>query len=98
MGAHWEIHGKIGWQNALGKGVGWWVGWVLKDNRIYTFAINIDIQKESEAKKQIELGKACLASSGYLKNQAMKQPLLGPSYPHDPQKANDRLPAGGQFL
>lgn len=59
-GTSWELHGKTGWENAPGKGVGWWVGWVQKNGRIYAFALNIDIEKESDASKRIELGKACL--------------------------------------
>jgi beta-lactamase class D len=59
-GTSWELHGKTGWENAPGKGVGWWVGWVHKNNRTYAFALNIDIEKESDASKRIELGKACL--------------------------------------
>jgi beta-lactamase class D len=59
-GLNWELHGKTGWENAPGKGVGWWVGWVQKNSRIYAFALNIDIEKESDASKRIELGKACL--------------------------------------
>jgi beta-lactamase class D len=61
-GTSWELHGKTGWENAPSKGIGWWVGWVKKNNRIYAFAINIDIQKESDANKRIEIGKACLKS------------------------------------
>lgn len=65
-GAGWELHGKTGWENAPGKGVGWWVGWVTKDNRVYAFALNMDIQKESDAGKRIELGKASLKALGVL--------------------------------
>jgi beta-lactamase class D len=32
--ANGVLYGKTGWENAPGPGVGWWVGWVQKDNRI----------------------------------------------------------------
>ena len=27
-GPGWTLHGKTGWWNAPGPGLGWWVGWV----------------------------------------------------------------------
>ena len=64
--AHWTLYGKTGWENAPNQGVGWWVGWVQKDGRIYAFALNLDIQKASEASKRVELGKASLKALGIL--------------------------------
>lgn len=63
-GNGWELHGKTGWENAPSKGVGWWVGWVTKDDCVYAFALNIDILEESDAGKRIKLGKACLKALG----------------------------------
>ena len=65
-GANWKLFSKTGWQNAPDQGVGWWVGWLEKEGRIYAFAINIDIQKKSDADKRIELGKGSLKLLGYL--------------------------------
>ena len=59
-GANWRLYGKTGWENAPGQGVGWWVGWVQKDERIYAFALNMDMQTASDASKRVELGKASL--------------------------------------
>ena len=56
-GTNWQLYDKTGWENAPGPGVGWWVGWVEKDGRVYAFALNMDIQKESDASKRVELGK-----------------------------------------
>ena len=64
QGEDWALYGKTGWMNAPGSGVGWWVGWIEKDERIYTFALNIDILKSSDAGKRIELGKASLEAVG----------------------------------
>lgn len=67
QGENWKLYGKTGWQNAPDRGVGWWVGWLQrKDGHIYAFALNIDIQKASDARKRVELGKASLKILGIL--------------------------------
>jgi beta-lactamase class D len=58
------LYGKTGWENFPNPGVGWWVGWVSKNGRVYAFALNIDIREASDAAKRIELGKACLRALG----------------------------------
>jgi len=65
-GPDWRLYGKTGWENAPGPGVGWRVGWVEKNGRVYTFALNLDIQKESDGGKRVELGKASLRALGIL--------------------------------
>jgi beta-lactamase class D len=65
-GIDWKLFSKTGWQNAPGQGVGWWVGWLEKDQFIYAFALNIDIQEEADAGKRIGLGKAGLKILGLL--------------------------------
>lgn len=64
--SNWKLYGKTGWENAPGEGVGWWVGWVLKEGHVYAFALNMDIHKESDAIKRMELGKASLKALGIL--------------------------------
>lgn len=66
QGAGWSLHGKTGWENAPGPGVGWWVGWVQKDGRVYAFALNMDIEKATDADKRVALGKASLRALGLL--------------------------------
>lgn len=66
QGANWKLYGKTGWENAPNQGVGWWVGWVQNDGRVYAFALNMDIQKASDAGKRLELGKASLKALGIL--------------------------------
>jgi beta-lactamase class D len=66
QGTNWQLYGKTGWQNAPGPGVGWWVGWVQKEERIYAFALNIEMQQASDASKRIELGRASLKALGIL--------------------------------
>ena len=66
QGKKWQLYGKTGWENAPGPGVGWWVGWVQKEGRIYSFALNMDIQQEVDANKRIALDKASLKALGVL--------------------------------
>jgi beta-lactamase class D len=66
QGANWTLYGKTGWENASNQGVGWWVGWVQKDGQVYAFALNLDIQKPSDAGRRVELGKASLKALGIL--------------------------------
>ena len=66
QGANWKLYGKTGWENAPGQGVGWWVGWVQKDDHVYAFALNMDMQTAADASKRVELGKASLQALGIL--------------------------------
>lgn len=66
QGDGWTLYGKTGWVNAQNLGIGWWVGWVLKQNHLYSFALNIDITQASDAAKRIELGKSSLKALGVL--------------------------------
>ncbi|MDX8128718.1 class D beta-lactamase [Methylomonas sp. OY6] len=61
-----NLYGKTGWLNAPNPGIGWWVGWVMHGNRLYSFALNIDITQAADAPKRVELGKACLKALGIL--------------------------------
>ena len=66
QGDTWTLYGKTGWANAPNPGVGWWVGWVQKGERVYAFAVNLDIQNAADAPKRIELGKSSLKALGVL--------------------------------
>ncbi len=66
QGDNWTLYGKTGWANAPNPGVGWWVGWVQKGERVYAFALNLDIQNAADASKRIDLGKASLKALGVL--------------------------------
>jgi beta-lactamase class D len=65
-GENWRLHGKTGWSTASKPGVGWWVGWVEKDGKYFTFALNMPMDGINDANKRIELGKASLKSLGLL--------------------------------
>ena len=62
----WTLHGKTGWQNAPGAGVGWWVGWVQKGDAVYSFAVNLDVRSQADADQRVALGKASLQALGVL--------------------------------
>ena len=64
-GANWELHGKTGTADAEAPDIGWWVGWVQKDGKIYAFALNIDMPTPN-GPNRVELGKACLHALGVL--------------------------------
>jgi beta-lactamase class D len=66
QGNGWTLYGKTGSVNVPNSGIGWWVGWVIKDSHVYSFALNIDITQASDAAKRIELGKASLKALGVL--------------------------------
>ncbi len=54
------LHAKTGWTTASTPGIGWWVGWVVHGEKIYCFALNIDMDNIEDASKRIEIGKASL--------------------------------------
>ena len=51
-----QLHAKTGWQPPIG----WWVGWFRREDRLFTFALNMDILKEADAPKRLTVGRACL--------------------------------------
>lgn len=57
-----KLYGKTGWQPPIG----WWVGWIERNGRIFTFALNMDLIDMADAPKRITIGKALLAKLGVL--------------------------------
>lgn len=60
------LYGKTGWLFSRTPQLGWWVGWVERDNGIFTFALNMDILEKDDVKKRVPIGKALLAKFGVL--------------------------------
>ena len=54
------LYGKTGWTTTPDPDIGWWVGWVVKNGQIFSFALNIDMPDRVTVAKRIELGKASL--------------------------------------
>lgn len=65
-GEEWELFGKTGAAMKYSPALGWWVGWVRKGDRIYTFALNIDMAGPEEFGKRVDVGRACLKALGLL--------------------------------
>jgi len=63
-----NLYAKTGWYipDDRKNQIGWWVGWVEKDGKVYAFALNVDITDETTAAKRVPLGKAALQSLGLL--------------------------------
>ncbi|MCP4318211.1 MAG: class D beta-lactamase [Hyphomicrobiales bacterium] len=55
-----KLFGKSGWSLAAKPQIGWWVGWVERDDGLYVFALTIDITSPEDADQRVELGKALL--------------------------------------
>ncbi|WP_347332944.1 class D beta-lactamase [Marinimicrobium locisalis] len=66
QGDDWALHGKTGWTDAPNPEIGWWVGWIVKQDRVYSFAVNIDIVSDLDAKKRVQLGRDSLTALGLL--------------------------------
>lgn len=61
-----ELYAKTGWGKRPGQpDIGWWVGWVRKDGKLYTFALNSDIP-EGAPDQRVALARAALQSLGLL--------------------------------
>lgn len=66
-GEGWALFGKTGAAARVKPQIGWWVGWVQKDNRIYAFALNTNlVDFEKDLPKRIELGRKALTALGLL--------------------------------
>jgi beta-lactamase class D len=76
-GPGWSLHAKVGWQNAPGAGVGWWVGWVQKGDQITPFALNIAMAGAADAPKRERLGRSSLQALGILPTPP-RGPVLAP--------------------
>lgn len=55
------LYGKTGWRFDAQPQLGWWVGWLERGDRSYTFALNIDIATDADAGKRVPLGRELLA-------------------------------------
>lgn len=66
-GKNWTLYGKTGWTGRnSSNSIGWFVGWVNNNGKIYSFAINMDIKEFSELPKREIIAKKSLKSLGLL--------------------------------
>ncbi|QJE02756.1 class D beta-lactamase [Massilia forsythiae] len=63
-----ELYAKTGWgvRPDADADIGWWVGWVVKDGKAHTFALNLDIPDDATGAKRVLLGRAALQALGLL--------------------------------
>lgn len=62
----YALYGKTGWTDATDPGTGWWVGWVERGDRLYCFALNVDVRADGDADKRLPLGRQLLHRLGAL--------------------------------
>lgn len=58
--SNYVLRGKTGWGTAVNPQVGWYVGYLERDNDVYFFAINMDINKQEDTKARINITKSIL--------------------------------------
>lgn len=56
----YALYAKTGWAFDVKPSIGWWVGWVERDHRLYTFALNIDVNADSDTSKRVPLARDLL--------------------------------------
>ena len=61
----YELHAKTG-RTGKPNDLGWWVGWVRKDGKLYAFALNADIVTEADSDKRTPVARASLRALGLL--------------------------------
>lgn len=54
------LYGKTGWAFDGRPDIGWWVGWVEREGRIHSFALNIDLRGEQDLALRRKIGEALL--------------------------------------
>jgi beta-lactamase class D len=65
-GDRYSLYGKTGWAFDVVPQVGWWVGWVEREDAIHAFALNLEMRSAEDAPLRIELGREMLRRLGVL--------------------------------
>lgn len=63
--AHYELHSKSGWLITPKSELGWWVGWVERENEVFPFALHMDLDKD-HPEDRVTIGRECLKVLGKL--------------------------------
>lgn len=61
------LRSKTGWSDNGIIGNGWWIGYIERDNNVYFFVNNMDINKPEDAAGRIEISKNILRSMNLVK-------------------------------
>jgi len=56
----WRLSGKTGWGTADGEDVGWFVGFLERDDEVWLFANKITINRDEDARLRIEIARQIL--------------------------------------
>lgn len=62
----YTIRAKTGWADAEDGGIGWYVGYLERDEKVYFFATNLDIRKPEDLAARIKITRRCLRNLGLL--------------------------------
>ncbi|MBI1919597.1 MAG: class D beta-lactamase [Geobacter sp.] len=62
----YRLHAKTGWLMSAKPQIGWYVGWIVRGDRIYSFALNIDMANSQDAPKRVSVARECLKALGRL--------------------------------
>jgi beta-lactamase class D len=60
------LRAKTGYVFTTAPRVGWWVGWVERGHRTWTFALNLDITDPAHLAARAAIGRAVLTELGAL--------------------------------
>ena len=66
QGRDWILYAKTGWTTTPAPDIGWWVGWVVKNEQVFSFALNIDMPDKGDSARRKELGEASLKILGVI--------------------------------
>lgn len=64
----YALYGKTGWRFDAEPQLGWWVGWVQRGERLFTFALNMDMKGAADAKQREPIGRELLKRLNVLPN------------------------------
>ena len=67
----WTLYGKTGWATRdlnknLNPTLGWFVGWVEQNKKLYIFALNMDIKDSSQLPLRQEIALEILKNELYI--------------------------------
>lgn len=66
-GKNWTLYGKTGWTGSrYHPSTGWFVGWLEQDGKIYSFALNMDIDNDTQLPQREQIAKESLQAYGLL--------------------------------
>lgn len=62
----YQLYSKSGLLITTESTLGWWVGWIERENNVFSFALNIDMTGSPPAQAPIPIGRECLKALGKL--------------------------------